>query len=150
MPVWKRFKKGIGKQAEATLETLWSRTEWLTEEHIQGMWDMHRVRREQVIEWYAQRRRESRRQKKQGQEKSGDGDLALRYFDDDGQDEQDDHHGIEAEQEILGASNDSIDGVYDSVEDHHHEVADEVEADGDVGDAGDMGDSTMGDVDFDD
>lgn len=41
---------------------IWSKTEWLTDEHIQGMWDAHRVRKEVVIEWFAKRRKESRRQ----------------------------------------------------------------------------------------
>lgn len=64
-PAWKRYAKkdkALGRQAEATLEMIWSKTEWLTDEHIQGMWDAHRVRKEVVIEWFAKRRKESRRQ----------------------------------------------------------------------------------------
>lgn len=65
-PAWKRYAKkdkSLGRQAEATLEMIWSKTEWLTEEHIQGMWDAHRVRKDVVIEWFAQKRKESRRQR---------------------------------------------------------------------------------------
>lgn len=78
-PAWKRYKKGIGKQAEATLETLWSRTEWLTEEHIYGMWEMHRVRREQVIEWFAKRRRQARAERKKNK---GSGAVSDELYDD--------------------------------------------------------------------
>ncbi len=68
-PAWKRFAKkdkALGKRAEATLEMIWSKTAWLTDEHIQGMWDEHRVRKDVVVAWFAERRRESRRQKKTG------------------------------------------------------------------------------------
>eukprot|EP00889_Picochlorum_renovo_P006264 jgi/Picre1/33294/NNA_008618.t1 len=58
--LWK--DKALGKQAEATLEMIWSKTEWLTEEHIQGMWDNHRVRRDVVIDWFMKKRRTSRKQ----------------------------------------------------------------------------------------
>ena len=63
-PAWKQYArkdKALGKQAEATLEMIWSKTEWLTEEHIQGMWDNHRVRRDVVIDWFMKKRRESRK-----------------------------------------------------------------------------------------
>ena len=66
-PAWKQYArkdKALGKQAEATLEMIWSKTEWLTEEHIQGMWDNHRVRRDVVIDWFMKKRRESK--KRQG------------------------------------------------------------------------------------
>ena len=66
-PAWKRYAKkdkALGKRAEATLEMIWSKTAWLTDEHIQGMWDEHRVRKEVVVAWFADKRRESRRQKK--------------------------------------------------------------------------------------
>lgn len=66
-PAWKRFAKtdkAIGKRAEATLEMIWSRTEWLTEDHIQGMWEEHRVRKDVVVAWFAEKRRASRRAKK--------------------------------------------------------------------------------------
>ena len=46
------------------MEMIWSKTAWLTDEHIQGMWDEHRVRKEVVVAWFADKRRESRRQKK--------------------------------------------------------------------------------------
>ena len=68
-PAWKRFAKkdkALGKRAEATLEMIWSKTAWLTDEHIQGMWDEHRVRKDVVVAWFAEKRRESRRQKKTG------------------------------------------------------------------------------------
>ncbi|KAI8106852.1 hypothetical protein M9434_001506 [Picochlorum sp. BPE23] len=64
-PAWKQYArkdKALGKQAEATLEMIWSKTEWLTEEHIQGMWDNHRVRRDVVIDWFMKKRRTSRKQ----------------------------------------------------------------------------------------
>lgn len=63
-PAWKRYAKkdkALGRQAEATLEMIWSKTEWLTEEHIQGMWDVHRVRKEVVIEWFANKRKQTRK-----------------------------------------------------------------------------------------
>ena len=66
-PAWKRYAKkdkGLGRQAEATLEMIWSKTEWLTEEHIQGMWDVHRVRKDVVIEWFANKRKQSRRKQR--------------------------------------------------------------------------------------
>lgn len=66
-PAWKRYAKkdkALGKRAEATLEMIWSKTAWLTDEHIQGMWDEHRVRKDVVVAWFAEKRRESRRQKK--------------------------------------------------------------------------------------
>ena len=65
-PAWKRYAKkdkALGRQAEATLEMIWSKTEWLTDEHIQGMWDAHRVRKDVVIEWFANKRRESKRRR---------------------------------------------------------------------------------------
>ena len=66
-PAWKRYAKkdkALGRQAEATLEMIWSKTAWLTDEHIQGMWDEHRVRKDVVVAWFAQKRLASRRQKK--------------------------------------------------------------------------------------
>jgi hypothetical protein len=63
-PAWKRFAKKdktLGRQAEATLEMIWSKTEWLTDEHIQGMWDMHRVRKDVVVAWFAEKRRQRRK-----------------------------------------------------------------------------------------
>lgn len=60
-PPWKQFpKKGIGRQAEATLEAVWERTQWPNDETIAGLWDLHRVRREQVVEWFQNRRRKER------------------------------------------------------------------------------------------
>lgn len=55
--------KAIGKRAEATLEMIWSKTEWLTDDHIRGMWDEHRVRKDVVVAWFAERRRQSRQAK---------------------------------------------------------------------------------------
>lgn len=63
-PAWKRFAKKdktLGRQAEATLEMIWSKTEWLTDEHIQGMWDSHRVRKDVVVAWFAEKRRQRRK-----------------------------------------------------------------------------------------
>jgi hypothetical protein len=65
-PAWKRYAKKdktLGRQAEATLEMIWSKTEWLTDDHIQGMWEEHRVGKEAVVAWFANKRRESRRRK---------------------------------------------------------------------------------------
>lgn len=87
IPPWKRYqkKKGIGKQAEATLEMMWSRTEWLSEEQILGMWDMHRVRRELVIDWFAKKRKERRSRK--NKEKVEDEDI-LFLVEEDGDEEE--------------------------------------------------------------
>ena len=49
-PAWKRFSKpkSLGRQAEATLEMVYSRTQWPSDDVIDSMWDLHRVRREKV------------------------------------------------------------------------------------------------------
>ena len=49
-PAWKRFNKpkSLGRQAEATLEMIYSRTQWPSDDVIDSMWDLHRVRREKV------------------------------------------------------------------------------------------------------
>jgi len=74
-PPWKRFqnqKKSVGRLAEATLESVWARTEWPSDEVISSLWDLHRIRREQVIEWFQQKRRGSRGVSQTvGSEKSG-------------------------------------------------------------------------------
>jgi len=65
-PAWKRYAKkdkSLGRQAEATLEMIWSKTEWLTDEHIRGMWEEHRVRKDVVVAWFSEKRKESRRAK---------------------------------------------------------------------------------------
>lgn len=60
-PPWKRYqKKTLGRQVEQTLEAVWQRTEWPNDETIASLWDLHRVRREQVIEWFQHRRRKAR------------------------------------------------------------------------------------------
>lgn len=61
LPPWKRHqKKGLGRQAEATLESVWERTQWPSDDTISSMWDLHRVRREQVVAWFQERRRAQR------------------------------------------------------------------------------------------
>lgn len=61
VPPWKLYKKkGVGRQAEATLETLWEHTQWPNDETISSMWDLHKVRRDQVIEWFQEKRRVAR------------------------------------------------------------------------------------------
>jgi hypothetical protein len=45
---------------EATLERVWERTHWPSDETIEGLWDLHRLKKEQVIEWFANKRRLAR------------------------------------------------------------------------------------------
>jgi hypothetical protein len=40
---------------------LWTRTEWPSDDVIQSMWDLHRVRRDVVIDWFKARRSVMRR-----------------------------------------------------------------------------------------
>jgi hypothetical protein len=64
-PAWKvrarTAERKLGRQAEATLEMLWTRTEWPSDDVIQSMWDLHRVRRDVVIDWFKARRSVMRR-----------------------------------------------------------------------------------------
>jgi hypothetical protein len=59
-PAWKvrarSAERKLGRQAETTLEMLWTRTEWPSDDVIQSMWDLHRVRRDVVIDWFKARR----------------------------------------------------------------------------------------------
>ena len=77
LPPWKRFqKKGLGRQAEATLESVWMRTQWPSDDTISSMWNLHRVRREQVITWFQEKRRVERggspsKEKKEGNNSPG-------------------------------------------------------------------------------
>ena len=100
IPPWKRYqKKGFGKQAEATLETIWMRTQWPSDETVAGMWTLHRLRREQVLTWFQEKRRvlrggssrsgsSSSSSSKEGKEKDIGADPATEW---------------DAEWEILGA-----------------------------------------------
>lgn len=61
LPPWKRYAKDkriIGRQAEATLEMIFSKTEWPSDDVVSSMWDLHRLRREHVVEWFQMKRRE--------------------------------------------------------------------------------------------
>lgn len=76
IPPWKRYeKKGLSRAAEATLETVWSRTQWPSDDIISSMWDLHRLRKDQVITWFQERRRVVRSGGKGGG-KSGSGAAA--------------------------------------------------------------------------
>ena len=58
---WKQYskKKALGRQAEATLEMIYTRTEWPSDEAVSSLWDLHRLPREKVVEWFVQRRRQT-------------------------------------------------------------------------------------------
>ncbi|GAB4822358.1 hypothetical protein N2152v2_009404 [Parachlorella kessleri] len=74
-PAWKRFSKpkSLGRQAEATLEMVYSRTQWPSDDVIDSMWDLHRMRRDKVIEWFKTKRLQDReRQPRQRAEQQTD------------------------------------------------------------------------------
>ena len=72
-PPWKRYqKKTLGKQVEHTLEAVWQRTEWPNDETIASLWDLHRVRKDQVIEWFQRRRRNARQRSANNEEDTPD------------------------------------------------------------------------------
>ena len=48
IPAWKTRSKGLGRQAEATLEMIYARTPWPTDEVVASLWDLHRLRKERV------------------------------------------------------------------------------------------------------
>ncbi len=50
VPAWKRYDrvKSLGRQAEATLEMVYSRTQWPSDDVIDSMWDLHRLRKDKV------------------------------------------------------------------------------------------------------
>lgn len=51
MPAWKRRARGgksIGRQAEATLEMVYRRTAWPSDDVIDGLWDLHKIRKDQA------------------------------------------------------------------------------------------------------
>ncbi|KAI3429507.1 hypothetical protein D9Q98_005596 [Chlorella vulgaris] len=67
-PVWKQYakKKALGKQAEATLEMIFSRTQWPSDEAIGSLWELHRLPRDKVVEWFQLRRRRDQRRRGSG------------------------------------------------------------------------------------
>lgn len=61
IPPWKRYtKKTLGKQAEATLESVWRRTQWPSDDTIASLWNLHRLRRDQVLTWFQDKRKQER------------------------------------------------------------------------------------------
>lgn len=56
-PPWRNDgSKRLGKQAEATLESIYSRTRWPDDKVIEGIWDLHKIPKTKVIEWFRSRR----------------------------------------------------------------------------------------------
>ena len=51
---------------EATLELVWERTKWPSDETIDSLWDLHRVRRDVVIEWFSRKRKEAQDNNRRG------------------------------------------------------------------------------------
>jgi hypothetical protein len=61
IPPWKRYtKKTLGRQAEATLESVWMRTQWPSDDTIASLWNLHRLRRDQVLTWFQDKRKKER------------------------------------------------------------------------------------------
>jgi hypothetical protein len=61
IPPWKRYtKKTLGRQAEATLESVWMRTQWPSDDTIASLWNLHRLRRDQVLTWFQEKRKKER------------------------------------------------------------------------------------------
>eukprot|EP00887_Chlorella_sp_A99_P003108 scaffold9.g3108.t1 len=58
-PPWRRAArdKPLGRQAEATLEMVYSKTAWPSDEVVANLWELHRIPRERVVEWFSQRRK---------------------------------------------------------------------------------------------
>ena len=53
-PAWKRYgKRGktMGKQAEATLEMVYERDRWPSDDVVTGLWELHRIPRDKVRPW---------------------------------------------------------------------------------------------------
>lgn len=67
-PAWRSYakKKALGRQAEATLEMIFSRTQWPSDDTIASLWDLHRLPREKVVEWFKTRRMREQRQLRGG------------------------------------------------------------------------------------
>jgi len=61
IPPWKRYtKKTLGRQAEATLESVWMRTQWPSDDTVASLWNLHRLRRDQVLTWFQDKRKKER------------------------------------------------------------------------------------------
>ncbi|EFN59681.1 hypothetical protein CHLNCDRAFT_133200 [Chlorella variabilis] len=67
-PAWKHYhkKKALGRQAEATLEMIFTRTQWPSDEAVSSLWDLHRLPREKALDWFKQRRRQEQQQLRGG------------------------------------------------------------------------------------
>lgn len=79
--LWRRSEgyKSLGRQAEATLESVFARTQWPSDEVVASLWDLHRLPRERVVAWFAERRRQlSARSKQHPAGESGRGGRASR------------------------------------------------------------------------
>lgn len=50
MPAWKRREgqRNLGRQAEATLEMVYAKTQWPSDAVVASMWDLHRIRKDKV------------------------------------------------------------------------------------------------------
>jgi hypothetical protein len=73
---WRRYeheKKGMSKAEEATLNTVYAKTKYPSDAVVDGLWDLHGLRREQVIAWFAARRREERGGGPEGQGRGSSG-----------------------------------------------------------------------------
>lgn len=58
LPPWKRYyhQKKLSRQAEATLESIYLRTQWPNDQVIEGVWQLHKMPRQKVIDWFKERR----------------------------------------------------------------------------------------------
>ncbi|KAL4427724.1 hypothetical protein ABPG75_001813 [Micractinium tetrahymenae] len=67
-PAWRSYpkKKALGRQAEATLEMIFNRTQWPSDDTIASLWDLHRLPREKVVEWFKKRRMQEQQQLRGG------------------------------------------------------------------------------------
>jgi len=77
-------KKRMSRAARDTLESVWEKTRWPSEEVIQGVYKLHRISRRKTLDWFAERRaqessgqrgrRKEREEKRFMEEKYGDGE----------------------------------------------------------------------------
>jgi hypothetical protein len=64
VPFWKRqqLQRGtkITRQAESTLEMVFSKTRWPSDEVVESMYELHKLRKDVVVGWFRSRREEEK------------------------------------------------------------------------------------------